>query len=462
MNGSINDFFVVLSEYLWGWPLVLLLLGTHLFLTVRLQFPQRYLFKAIKLSVTSDKDSAGDVSQFGSLAIALSATIGTGNIVGVATAVALGGPGSVFWCWLTGVLGMSTKYGEALLGVKYRERKEDGKMAGGPMYVIDKGLGWKWLAVVFSILAIFTSLGVGGSFQASVIASFADNIDYTASQIIGIVVALLVVVVMMGGVKRIAKVCSWVVPLITLFYILGCCLVLAINYEFLIPAIKTICSSAFSTQAVGGGFVGSSFIIAARYGMARGLFSNESGFGTAAIASAAAQTKNSVRQALVASTGTFWDSVVVCGVTGIVIVSCILADPSIAYSDGAGLAQAAFSNIPVIGVPILIAGMCTFAFTTILGWCYYGEQAVEFLKGGIVKYVFRLLFVAFVYIGYTNEIDLFWNVTDCANALMIIPNLLVVLLLSGVIVRETRYYLWEGRLDTDMYTDSNPPAASKK
>lgn len=447
---ELNDLFVTLSGYLWGWPTIILLLGTHIFLTIRLRFPQRHLLKALKLSVTPDKGASGDVSQFGSLATALAATIGTGNIVGVATAVALGGPGAVLWCWLTGVFGMSTKYGESLLAVKYRERTPDGKMAGGPMYAIEKGLGWKWLAVLFAVFAIIASLGIGNTVQANAIASLAEKTYHVSPYITGAIVAVLTGVVTVGGVKSIAKVCEWVVPLMALLYLVGCGYVLWINSAYVWPAIVKICSAAFTPQAVGGGFVGSSVLIAARFGIARGLFSNESGLGSAAIAAAAAQTRNPVRQALVASTGTFWDTVVICAVTGVVLVSCIIANPSINYTDGAVLANVAFGDIPIIGKPLLSFGMFTFAFTTILGWSYYGERSMEYLHGGIAKHIYRWTFVAFIFIGSVINLELVWNVSDCMNALMAVPNLIAVLLLSGVIVKETRKYLWENRLDEDM------------
>lgn len=447
---ELNDLFVTLSGYLWGWPTIILLLGTHIFLTIRLRFPQRHLLKALKLSVTPDKGASGDVSQFGSLATALAATIGTGNIVGVATAVALGGPGAVLWCWLTGVFGMSTKYGESLLAVKYRERTPDGKMAGGPMYAIEKGLGWKWLAVLFAVFAIIASLGIGNTVQANAIASLAEKTYHVSPYITGAIVAVLTGVVTVGGVKSIAKVCEWVVPLMALLYLVGCGYVLWINSAYVWPAIVKICSAAFTPQAVGGGFVGSSVLIAARFGIARGLFSNESGLGSAAIAAAAAQTRNPVRQALVASTGTFWDTVVICAVTGVVLVSCIIANPGINYTDGAELANVAFGDIPMIGKPLLSFGMFTFAFTTILGWSYYGERSMEYLHGGVAKHIYRWAFVAFIFIGSVINLELVWNVSDCMNALMAVPNLIAVLLLSGVIVKETRKYLWEDRLDKNM------------
>ncbi len=455
---ELNNFFVTLSGLLWGWPTIILLLGTHIYLTIRLHFPQRHILKAIKLSVTPDEGSSGDVSQFGSLATALAATIGTGNIVGVATAVALGGPGAVLWCWLTGVFGMATKYGECLLAVKYRERTADGQMAGGPMYAIEKGLGWKWLAVLFAIFTIIASFGIGNTVQANAIASLAEKTYHISPFISGLIVAALTGIVVVGGVKSIARVCEWVVPIMALLYIAGCVYVLCVNSAFVLPAITKICTAAFSPQAMGGGFVGSSILIAARFGIARGLFSNESGLGSAAIASAAAQTKNPVRQALVASTGTFWDTVVICAVTGIVIVSCIIADPSIQYANGAELANVAFGDIPMIGKPLLSFGMFTFAFTTILGWSYYGERAMEYLHSGIIKHIYRWGFVVCIFVGSVINLELVWNVSDCMNALMAVPNLVAVLLLSGVIVRETRKYLWSGRLNDEMQPDESHQA----
>ncbi len=447
---ELNDFFFSLSGYLWSWPTIVLLLGTHIYLTVRLRFPQRHILKALKLSITPDKGSSGDVSQFGALATALAATIGTGNIVGVATAVALGGPGSVLWCWLTGVFGMATKYGESLLAVKYRVRTPEGKMAGGPMYALEKGLGWKRLAILFALFTVIASLGIGNTVQANAIAALAEKTYSVSPYITGLIVAVLTGVVIVGGVNSIAKVCEWVVPIMALLYIVGCGYVLWHHADYVMPAIEKICSSAFSPQAMGGGFVGSTILIAARFGIARGLFSNESGLGSASIAAAAAQTRNPVRQALVASTGTFWDTVVICAVTGIVLVSCIMADPTINYSDGAELANMAFGDIPVIGKPLLSFGMFTFAFTTILGWCYYGERSVEYIRGGITTHIYRWVFIVFVFLGSIINLELVWNISDCTNALMAIPNLIAVILLSGVIVRETRTYLWENRLDAPM------------
>uniref|UniRef100_UPI004025E14B alanine/glycine:cation symporter family protein n=1 Tax=Prevotella sp. TaxID=59823 RepID=UPI004025E14B len=446
----LNAFFTTLSSLLWGWPMIALLLGTHVFLTIRLRFPQLKILKAIKLSVKRDKDASGDVSQFGALATALAATIGTGNIVGVATAISLGGPGAVFWCWLTGVFGIATKYGEGLLAIKYRETTADGRMLGGPMYALEKGLGWKWMAVLFAIFTACASFGIGSTVQANAIATITHEAYGVPTTIVGIAVSLLVAAVVLGGVKSIARVCGFLVPFMALFYVMGCIYILSVNGSYVWPAIKLIVESAFSPQAASGGFAGTSVMLAARYGISRGLFSNESGMGSAPIVAAAARTRNPVRQALVSSTGTFWDTVVICAITGVVIVSSILAYPDISYTDGATLTKMAFDKIPYVGKPLLSFGLLTFAFSTILGWSYYGERAVEYLKGKSWMLVYRVLFIISIFAGSVANLNVVWNLSDCTNALMAIPNLISLLLLNGVIVHETRKYLWRNRLDRKM------------
>lgn len=446
----INDFFASVSSLLWGWPMMILLLGTHIFLTIRLRCPQRKLFTAIRLSIKRDKDASGDVSQFGALATALAATIGTGNIIGVATAIALGGPGAVFWCWITGVFGIATKYAEGLLAIKYRVQTSTGKMLGGPMYALEKGLGWKTMAILFAIFTMIASFGIGNTVQANAIATIANNTYGISPWIMGAVVCGLTAAVIIGGVKSIAKVCGMLVPFMALFYILGCIYILFVNHNYVWPAISLILKCAFSPEAAGGGFAGSSIMMVARYGLARGLFSNESGLGSAPIVAAAAQTRNPVRQALVSSTGTFWDTVIICALTGIVIVSSIIAYPDISYHDGAALTKMAFGKIPYVGEPLLSFGLLTFAFSTILGWSYYGERAVEYLKGKKWSYVYRLLYIVAVYVGSIASLNIVWNIADCMNALMAIPNLLSLLFLNGILVHETRKYLWRDRLDKEM------------
>ena len=444
---QLNTFFADLSSMLWGWPMMILLLGTHIFLTVRLRFPQRKIFTAIKLSVTRDPDATGDVSQFGSLATALAATIGTGNIIGVATAVSLGGPGAVLWCWLTGVFGIATKYSEGLLAIIYRIKTADGKMFGGPMYALERGLGWKWLAVLFAAFTALASFGIGSTVQANAMSVMTFESYGVPQWLTGLVVCSLLAAVVFGGVKIIARVCGLLVPFMALFYVIGCIIILVINGPYLLPAIKLIVHSAFSPEAAGGGFVGSGVMLAARYGIARGLFSNESGLGSAPIVAAAAQTRNPVRQALVSSSGTFWDTVVICAMTGLVIVSSILAYPDIDYANGATLTKAAFTKIPYIGTSLLSVGVVTFAFSTAIGWCYYGERAVEYLAGKRTMLAYRIVYLISVFLGSVVGLSLVWNIADCMNAFMAIPNLLSLVFLSGVLVSETRKYLWNNKLD---------------
>ena len=441
----IDHFLTELSNFLWGWPMIILLLGTHVFLTIRLRFPQRYIFKAVRLSLKRDRNAEGDVSQFASLATALAATIGTGNIIGVATAIALGGPGAVLWCWLTGVFGISTKYAEGLLAIKYREKTKSGKMLGGPMYALEKGLGWKWLAVLFALFTAIAAFGIGNTVQANAIATVASESYGISPYVSGAFVSAMTAAVVLGGVKSIARVCSMLVPMMAAFYVLGCLYILVVNAAYLWPALCLIVDAAFSPEAAGGGFVGSTVMMAARFGIARGLFSNESGMGSAPIVAAAAQTRNPVRQALVSSSGTFWDTVVICALTGLVIVSSVLAYPDIDFSNGATLTKDAFLKIPVIGRPLLTFGLLTFAFSTILGWCYYGERAVEYLKGRRWVLGYRVLYIIAVFIGAVMNLAVVWNLADCMNALMAIPNLVSLLCLNGVIVYETRRYLWRAR-----------------
>ena len=446
---ELNNIFTEVSGFLWGWPMIILLLGTHLYLTIRLRFPQRYIFKAIRLSISKDPEAKGDVSQFGSLATALATTIGTGNIIGVATAIALGGPGAVLWCWLTGVFGISTKYAEGLLSIKYRVQSADGKMLGGPMYALERGLGWKWMAVLFALFTALAAFGIGNTVQANAISTVVYESYGISHYLSGAVICLLVGAVVLGGIKSIARVCSMFVPFMACFYILGCFYILFVNAAYIWPALTLICKAAFSPEAAGGGFVGSTVMMAARFGIARGLFSNESGMGSAPIIAAAAQTRNPVRQALVSSSGTFWDTMVICALTGLVIVSSVLAYPDIDFSNGATLTKEAFTKIPFVGRPLLTFGLTTFAFSSILGWCYYGECAVEYLKGKQWVLGYRVLYIGALFLGSVMNLALVWNLADCMNALMVIPNLLSLIFLSGIIIHETRKYLWRNRLDKE-------------
>ncbi len=445
---AFHSFISQLNSFLWGPPMLVLLFGTHLYLTVRLRFPQLHLLKAIRLAFTKDKEGRGDVSQFGSLVTALAATVGTGNIVGVATAVALGGPGAVLWMWLTGVFGMATKYSEALLAVKYRVKTSDGTMLGGPMYALERGLGMKWLAVLFCVFTAAAAFGIGNMVQTNSAATLAQETLGVAPWVSGLVMAVLTAAVILGGVRFIAGACEAIVPFMTVFYVTGCVIILVLNRDLLGPAFSLILHDAFSPRAAGGGFAGASILMVARYGIARGLFSNESGLGSAPIVAAAAKTRNAVRQALVSSTGTFWDTVVVCALTGLVIVSSVLRDPAgLAGLNGALLTRGAFDQIPVVGPVVLTGGLLTFVFSTILGWSYYGERAVEYLLGKRAIHPYRWLWVAAVFTGAVVTVPLVWDLADALNALMALPNLVALFFLSGVIVAETREFLWNNRLD---------------
>jgi len=431
-----------ISSFLWGWPLIILLFGTHLFMTVRTGFVQKNIFKAIKLSVTKDKDATGDVSQFGALTTALSSTIGTGNIIGVGTAIALGGPGAVLWMWLTGIFGIATKYAETLIAVKYRVKSDDGSMIGGAMYALERGLKMKWLGIVFAFLAAICAFGIGCTVQANAVtANITQNI-HVSPWIIAVILTILVGLVIIGGIKIITRVSEILVPFMAAFYFLGCLVILIMNWDVLGLAIVTIVKAAFSPQAMGGGFIGSTVMLACRYGFARGLFSNESGMGSAPLVAAAAQTRNPKRQALVSMTGTFWDTVIICLMTGLVLVSCILKHPEIdgLSGNGAELTSLAFGRIPFIGIPILIIGLVTFAFSTILGWYYYGERCAIYLFGERAKWVYKILWVIGVFVGSLVELNLVWSMADLLNGLMAIPNIIAVLLLSNVIAKETKKY----------------------
>ena len=416
------------DDFVWGWGMIVLLLGTHIFMTVRTGFIQRKtITKGIPLSVAKEEDADGEVSQFGALATALASTIGTGNIIGVGTAIALGGPGAVLWCWLTGVFGMATKYAESLIAVKYRVKTADGRMQGGAMYALDRGLHMKWLGIIFAVFAGFASFGIGCATQVNAIAEVCSTNLGIDPWIIGVVVAVLTAFVIFGGIKSIASVCEKLVPFMALFYVIGCLIILGINYDYIIPAIQTICRLAFTKGAAAGGLVGGGIRLAIQYGVARGLFSNESGMGSAPIAAAAARTKNPVRQALVSSTGTFWDTVVVCLMTGLVLVSTIMKNPAInadQITDGGELTTLAFGQIPYFGPFILVVGIITFAYSTILGWAYYGERCVEYFSGkwGLIPY--KVLYIAVALIAPVLALDLVWKIADILNALMAIPNLI--------------------------------------
>lgn len=451
------------GNFLWGAPMIILLLGTHIFLTFRTGFIQRKTFTGIRLSVTRDPDAHGDISQFAALTTALASTIGTGNIIGVGTAIALGGPGAVLWCWLTGVFGIATKYSESLIAVKYRVKTQDGTMLGGAMYALERGLNMRWLGKIFAVLGALTAFGIGCGVQVNAISSIVNSnlapallntsgraaavltaCPWIISLAVGILVGAVTCLVIFGGVKSIARVCERLVPFMAFFYVVGCAVILAVNRAYLADTFSIIFRSAFTeVRSIAGGLVGTGIMMSARYGIARGLFSNESGMGSAPIVAAAAQTRNPVRQALVSATGTFWDTVVVCLMTGLVLVSSIIGNDaiSVATLEGGQLTSAAFGQIPYIGQPILVVGIITFAYSTILGWSYYGERCLEYLTGkkGLIPY--RLAWILVLVIAPVIQLELVWDIADILNALMAIPNLIAVLLLSNVVAQETKHYL---------------------
>jgi alanine or glycine:cation symporter, AGCS family len=442
---EIELFLQQISDVLWSWPLIVLLVGTHIFLTFRLRFIQRFIGKAIKISFSHKHEGAGDVSHFGALMIALAATIGTGNIVGVATAITAGGPGAVLWMWLTGVFGIATKYSEAVLSVKYRITTKEGLMAGGPMYTLERGMNAKWLGVFFAVLTAVAAFGIGNMVQANSISVMLNETFSISPWITGFIMTIITAFVILGGIQSIAKVCGKLVPFMAVFYILGCLILLVMNYATIPNTIRLILTSAFTGHAAIGGFLGAGMKETIRYGVARGLFSNESGLGSAPIVAAAAQTKNPIRQALVSSTGTFWDTVVVCALTGLVLVN---SGEWIHGYKGASLTQAAFSDIQIIGPIVLAVGLLTFVFSTILGWSYYGEKAVEYLFGTRAIQPYRYLWVLAVMLGSVLTLPIVWTFADIANGLMAIPNLISLIVLSKVIVNETKEFLWNDNLDS--------------
>lgn len=433
--GKVNDF-------AWGWPLLVLLLGTGLLLTVRLGLIQIVkLPKALKLIFTAKNHGDGDINSFGALCTALAATVGTGNIVGVATAIAAGGPGALFWMWIAAFIGMATKYAEGVLAIKYRTVDANGQMSGGPMYYILNGMGKKFkpLAVFFAFSGVLVALlGIGTFSQVNSITSSINSLTGLSPKIISIIVAALVGLIVIGGIKNISKVSSKIVPIMAILYLIACGVILAVNFEAIPSAFMTIISSAFTGHAAMGGFTGAVMKDAISKGVARGVFSNESGLGSAPIAAAAAKTHWPAEQGLISMTGTFIDSILICTLTGLtlVITGIWTTDTSAAL-----MTQGAFSTVfGSFGSATLSICLVLFAFTTILGWNYYGERCIEFLFGvkGIKPY--RLVFILMVALGGFLQIQLVWTIADIVNALMAFPNLIALLALSGVVVKETKAY----------------------
>ena len=446
---SITNIVNIVDEQIWGLPMIIFLLGSHIVLTIITKFVQRYTFKGIKLSVSKNSSGEGDVSIFGALMTALSSTIGTGNIVGVATAIFFGGPGAVFWTWIGGIFGMATKYAESYIAVKYRVKHSNGEYSGGAMTVFEK-LGKKGLAKFFAVCAAIAAFGIGCAVQSNAIVESLNNTFEIPNWISGLILCIITAIVIFGGIKSIANVCERLVPVMSIIYILGCITILILNGKYLPQTISLILSSAFTTKAAAGGFVGTTVITAARYGIARGLFSNEAGMGSAPMASAASKTNNAVKPAIIGATGVFWDTVVVCLATGLVIVSSVISNNSISCLDlenGSQLVTACFSQIPIIGMPLFVFGTITFAYSTILGWSYYGVTSVRYLFGHKSIKIYQALWIIVIFIGATLNLNTVWNISDILNAVMCIPNIIAVFLLIKPLMKDTNYYLYEGNLE---------------
>ena len=439
----------LLNDILWGVPMIVFLVGAHVFLTFKTKFVQRRVFQGIKLSVQKDESGKGDVSVFGALTTALASTVGTGNIIGVGTAITVGGPGAVLWTWIGGIFGIATKYAETFIAVKHRKKLADGTYVGGAMTALDY-LKKPFLSKFFCFATIFGAFGIGCLTQSNAISSLINENYSVPNYIVGIVLAIVTFIIIFGGIKSIANVCITLVPFMSIVYIIGCIVILVVNAKFLPATIGLIISSAFSPKAMAGGFIGSTIITAMRYGIARGLFSNEAGMGSAPQASAAGVANNAVKPALIGSTGVFWDTVIICLLTGLVLCSCVIANPEIdavLINDGSKLCTAAFGTIPYIGKPLLIFGVITFAYSTILGWNYYAAQCVEYLTSDFGSKVYMIIWVIFIFLGSIGKIDLVWNLADVLNALMVIPNIIAVLLLTKEMEKDTNYYLYQNHLD---------------
>jgi alanine or glycine:cation symporter, AGCS family len=432
---SMTEFITKLSDIIWGPPLLILIVGTGLYLTFRITFLQfSKLPYALKLAFSKKQDqtSEGDISHFQSLMTALAATIGTGNIAGVATAVVLGGPGAVFWMWITALVGMATKYSEALLAVKYRTVGKRGEMAGGPMYYIEKGLGWKWLAVLFALFGAIAAFGIGSTVQSNSVAAAVESSFGINPWITGSILTVATALVILGGIKNIGVVSSYFVPIMAIFYVLGGLLIILLNIDKVPSALSLIFTDAFTGEAVAGGAIGSVI----RYGVARGVFSNEAGMGSAPIAAAAAKTDHPGRQALISMTGTFLDTIVVCSITGITLVMGGLYTNT--EISGAALTTQTFDQLLPGGGWIVTFGLIFFAYSTVLGWAYYGEKCFEYLFGVRSIKLYRIFYTLSVVVGAGMSLGLVWTIADIFNGLMAIPNLIALVALAGVVVAETK------------------------
>lgn len=429
---SVFTFMKSINQFLWSGPLLFLLMGTHLYFTMKLHFPQKNIFKAIRLSVSPSKNKDGkNLSVFATLSTTLAATLGTGNIIGVSTAVALGGPGAIFWCWVTGILGMATAYAECFLSVRFRRRGRDGSYQGGPMYVWENGLHHASVGKFYGLLTLIAAFGVGCTTQSNSITQTTTLSFGLNPHIAGFGAAVLAGLVIVGGIRSIGNVCMKIVPFLAVLYTAACVFLLIINREALLPAIKLILTHALMPRAAIGGAAGSSLMITARYGIARGLFTNEAGIGTAAIAAAASETDNPAHQAYVSMTAVFWDTVVMCLVSGLVIVTNAIIHPFSALGvNEAGLTEAAFSYLPLGGNVFLSLCLVSFAITTLIGWSYLGEQAFRYVTKDKGIFIFKVAYIVMIYIGAVLPLHLVWECTDLINAMMVVPNVAALFLLQ--------------------------------
>lgn len=434
---ELTAFLAALNRFLWGTPMMLLLLGTHLYFTVRLGFIQKRIPMGIRLSLQKHGTEKGGISPFAALSTALAATIGTGNIIGVSTAIALGGPGAVFWCWFSGILGIATCYSECFLSVRFRCRFKDKTYSGGPMYVLGNVLGCRRLAAFFCIFAVCASLGIGSSVQSKSICTAILARFPAHPHIIGITVSVLTGLVIVGGIRQISKICTYLVPFMSLFYIGGCVYLLFSHHSYIVPAIRLILENAFHPMSVIGGISSGGLLLSFRIGILRGLFTNEAGLGSIPMAAATTSISSPQKQGLISMTGVFWDTVVICAVTGLVIVSCLVKNPSaFAHAAPEKLCFLAFDQIPCIGSYILTISLVLFAFATILGWCYYGECSMRYLFHAKAIRYYQFLYLLFVYLGAVLSLELIFNLADLFNLLMILPNLYCLWALRGIILTE--------------------------
>ena len=442
MIETISAFLQSVRDFLWNYILVFLLLGTHLYLTFVLRAPQRHLSKALKCYFPKKDKSSGQISQFSALMVSLASNVGVGNITGVAVAVAMGGPGAIFWLIITGFLGMSTRYAESLLAIRYRVQDKDGNISGGPMYALERGLNCKWLAVLFALFTAFAAIGIGNLAQSNTVAQTLANV--VSPQVTGAVLAALVAGVLICGLNGISRACTALVPAMAIIYLLGCGILLVVHGAFIGDAICLIFEQAFSLESAAGGALGATIVIAMREGASRSLFATEAGLGSAPIVSAAVKTDNPVQQALVAYTAPFW-TVLICTLTGVTLTTSFLAA---GHTDASHFNMLdAFGSIGTIGSVLLTISLSAFAISTLLGWSYYGEKSLEYLGGRKLITPYRVLWVIAVYVGCViQKSDVVWNFSDIANGLMAIPNLICVIALAGVILKETRYYLKDNNL----------------